>query len=394
MPTICWTEGDRARRTVDTVPAVPAVQTVHTAEWHSESGAPAPERIAVADDRMKAATACRLAREGTALLWRGDFHNARQLLSAMSRRVERETARPGAGPAESFRLHRRARGRRAGLLGTLLVTLEDDHSLALRRAPDLRLACAQAYGPPSGRRVVALSELLGVIGARQWRDKGVEVPALGARVHPHYGVFSPVRGEYVDLVAQVPLSRRPSASPLVAFDLGTGTGVLAAVLAGRGLDRVVATDISPRALVCAEENVRALGFAEKVEIVGPRLYPEGRADLIVCNPPWIPARPTSAIEQGVYDPDGSMLRDFLDGLASHLEPGGEGWLVLSDLAEHLGLRTRDELLSGIGAAGLRVVDRADTKPRHPRAADSADPLHAARAAEVTSLWRLRPVRKP
>lgn len=147
----------------------------------------------------------------------------------------------------------------------------------------------------------------------------------------------------------MPLSRRPSASPLVAFDLGTGTGVLAAVLAGRGLDRVVATDISPRALVCAEENVRALGFAEKVEIVGPRLYPEGRADLIVCNPPWIPARPTSAIEQGVYDPDGSMLRDFLDGLASHLEPGGEGWLVLSDLAEHLGLRTRDELLSGIGA---------------------------------------------
>jgi hypothetical protein len=30
----------------------------------------------------------------------------------------------------------------------------------------------------------------------------------------------------------------------------------------------------------------------------------------------------------------------------------------------------------------------DTKPTHPRAADDTDPLHAARAAEVTSLWRL------
>ncbi|MET9556665.1 class I SAM-dependent methyltransferase [Streptomyces sp. NPDC006645] len=385
MPTISWTEGRRADRSDRTD------HTDRTAEWHSESGSPTPERVVVADDRMKADTAYRLARKGTALLWRGDFHNARQLLTAMSRRVESEPPRPGATgagtPAESFRTHRRARGHRARVLGKLLVTLEADHSLALRRAPDVRRACAEAYGPPSGVRVVALSELLGVIGARQWREKGVEVPALGSRVHPHYGVFSPVRGEYVDLVAHAPL---PGAvRPRTAFDLGTGTGVLAAVLAGRGIDRVLATDISPRALVCAEDNVRALGLAGKIGIVGPCLYPEGRADLIVCNPPWIPARPTSPVEMGVYDPDSGMLHGFLDGLASHLEPGGEGWLVLSDLAEHLGLRTREELLSGIGAAGLRVVDRSDTKPRHPRASDSTDPLHAARAAEVTSLWRLR-----
>ncbi|MYS69676.1 methyltransferase, partial [Streptomyces sp. SID5926] len=242
----------------------------------------------------------------------------------------------------------------------------------------------------SGPTVVSLTELLGVIGAHQWRTKGVEVPALDARIHPHYGVFSPVRGEYVDLVAHAPLpapaARR--AGGRTAFDLGTGTGVLAAVLARRGIDHVVATDISPRALACARENVRRLHLTERIDIASPGLFPEGRADLVVCNPPWIPARPTSTVEQGVYDPGGSMLRDFLDGLAAHLEPGGEGWLVLSDLAEHLGLRTRAELLAGIKAAGLRVVDRTGTRPRHPRARDTADPLHAARTAEVTSLWRL------
>lgn len=83
-----------------------------------------------------------------------------------------------------------------------------------------------------------------------------------------------------------------------------------------------------------------------------------------------------------------MLRSFLTGLAEHLVPGGEGWLVLSDLAEHLGLRTRDDLTTAIGEAGLRVVGRLDTSPRHPRASDPADPLHAARARETTSLWRL------
>jgi hypothetical protein len=37
---------------------------------------------------------------------------------------------------------------------------------------------------------------------------------------------------------------------------------------------------------------------------------------------------------------------------------------------------------------LRIVGRNDVRPRHPRAADKTDPLHTARAAEVTSLWRL------
>ncbi|TVL93105.1 class I SAM-dependent methyltransferase [Streptomyces sp. SAJ15] len=365
--------------------------TTHSARWHSESGAPAPRRVVVADDRTRADTAYRLACEGTALLWRGDYHGGRRLLEALGRRLDRKSPQVGDDPADSFRLHRRARGHRARVLGRVLLVLEDDHVLALRRAPDVRRACAEAYGPPRGAVAIAFRELLGVIGAHHWRLKGVPVPALGARVHPHYGVFSPVRGEYVDLVARAPLpwpTGRGGAR--TAFDLGTGTGVLAAVLARRGVDRVIGTDVNARAVACARENIDRLGLTGRVEATGPELFPEGRADLVVCNPPWLPARPTSAVEQGVYDPDGRMLHSFLAGLADRLEPGGEGWLVLSDLAERLGLRTRDELLAAVAAAGLRVVGRHDTRPRHPRARDAADPLHAARAAEVTSLWRLSP----
>ena len=76
------------------------------------------------------------------------------------------------------------------------------------------------------------------------------------------------------------------------------------------------------------------------------------------------------------------------GLAAHLEPGGEGWLILSDLAEHLQLRTREQLLNGLRRAALKVLGRQDVKPRHGKSADASDALHAARAAEVTSLWRL------
>jgi hypothetical protein len=65
-----------------------------------------------------------------------------------------------------------------------------------------------------------------------------------------------------------------------------------------------------------------------------------------------------------------------------------GWLILSDLAEHLGWRTRNELLAAIDAAGLKVSGKIDVKPIHPRVSDISDPLHSARAAELTSMWKL------
>jgi methylase of polypeptide subunit release factors len=196
-------------------------------------------------------------------------------------------------------------------------------------------------------------------------------------------VFAPVRNEYMQLVAKAPLP-----ATTLAFDVGTGTGVLAALLARRGVARVVATDSDPRALACARDNVERLDLGNRVEVQQADLFPEGCAPLIVCNPPWIPARPATVLERGVYDDDSRMLRGFIEGLPAHLSPRGEGWLILSDIAEHLGLRTRDELLAAFAAAGLAVIDRLDARPTHPRASDRADPLHAARAAEVTSLWRL------
>ncbi|MDA8447152.1 methyltransferase [Paracidovorax valerianellae] len=384
---IHWTENDEDR----------------SAPWRSESGAAAPRRVALADDTLAADTAYRLACEGTGLLWRGDFQNARHLLQALMRRADKKpkaakagrkaqssaAAAAAVGPAHAFHLHRQSQAQRARLLGMLLVPVEGDHTIALRRAPDLREAFAEAWGKPDGAAcVVSLREVLGLVGAHEWRKKGVEIPALGTdqaprRIHPHYGVFSPVRGEYVDLVAQAPL---PATD--LAFDIGTGTGVLAAVLARRGVQKIVATDQDPRALACARDNVQRLGLASKVEVLEADLFPSGQAPLVVCNPPWLPGRASSSIEHAVYDEDSRMLRGFLTGLKAHLSPGGEGWLILSDLAEHLSLRSRAQLLEWIASAGLQVVDRHEVQPRHAKAMDPADPLHAARSAERTSLWRL------
>ena len=383
---ICWDEGGQN----------------FSAKWHSENGIAPHKKIQIADDTLTADIAYRLACEGTAILYRGDFQNARQLLQALVRRVDKPTKKSKRvdklnkdkektkSPLDTFNLHRLAQSQRARILGMLLIQVNADHSISLRRAPDVQQACLNVYGEQADSYVISLRELLGVISAHEWRKNGVPILARGDEpicVHPHYGVFSPVRGEYIQLVCNASWPKAVSTNSL-AFDIGAGTGALSVVLAMRDIQKIIATDVDDRAIACAQDNIDRLDLSSQIEIQKTDLFPEGKAALIVCNPPWLPARPSSPLEHAVYDPESRMLKGFLAGLKEHLLPEGEGWLILSDLAEHLGLRTRVELLEWIEQAGLRVQKREDTKPQHKKVFDQTDALHAARSAEVTSLWRL------
>lgn len=373
--------------------------------WQSVANNPAPKKVKVIDDTIKADDAYKLVCEGTALLWRGDFQNAKHLAQAISRRIDNRDLKPKAknkriklqkmgdvtSPKERFHLYRKSQIERARTLGMLLVELTGDYRLPYNRAPDIVEACEHAYGKSQNHktRLVSLREILGLIGAYEWHKKGVEVPQLEASITPSYGVYSPVRGEYLELVNTAPLE-----NVSVAFDVGTGTGVIAAILAKRGVNKVIATELSSRALVCAKHNIQKLGYADQIKIMGADLFPpadSGLADLIVCNPPWLPAKANTSIEAAVYDPDSKMLKGFLSGVKVHLAINGEAWLILSDFAEHLGLRTHDELQQWITDAGLTIVERLDIEPKHGKASDQSDPLYEARAKEVTSLYRLQVV---
>ncbi|GAP54122.1 methyltransferase small [Arthrobacter sp. Hiyo6] len=54
-----------------------------TARWRSANGRPAPTRVEVVSDSLTADDANRMASQGIAMLWHGDFHNARQILNAL-----------------------------------------------------------------------------------------------------------------------------------------------------------------------------------------------------------------------------------------------------------------------------------------------------------------------
>lgn len=224
-------------------------------------------------------------RNGIGLLWRGDFQNGRQLLQALGRRLDRKTKAASGHDAEPisarFHRYRMQQAQRARLLGLLLIRLESDNTIALRRAPAWEQALLQVYGSAHPPMLVSLRELLGVVGAYEWRRKGVPIIDCDFRIHPHYGVFSPSRAEYLTLLLQAPLPENCR----TAFDIGTGTGVLSILLAKRGVARVIATDSSPRAVACAQDNVDRLGLGDQVTVLEVEFSPRAGP---IC---WCAIRP-------------------------------------------------------------------------------------------------------
>lgn len=364
--------------------------------WHSEAGVAAPEKLILVDDQLTAERAFQLASQGQFMLWQGDFHQAKQILSALTRRCNKRMPSAQAIAPDSFHRYRMAQAQRARLLGRILLLLQPDGVIALRRAPDVQQACQQVLPPCQQNRLISLREILSLIAAYEWRKKGVWIDALQAQIYPFYGVYSPIRGEYLSLLAQAPLENLHS-----AMDIGTGTGVIAALLARRGISNIIATDCSTRALACAEFNLQQLGLlansakptsqpSKGIQLMQSDLFPADRsADLIVCNPPWLPAKPSSPVEYAVYDYQSQMLRGFLAGAKAHLNANGEVWLVMSNLAELLLLRPADALPAWIAQSGFKLVQKLDAQAQHAKAADASDMLYEARRREVTSLYRLK-----
>ena len=377
-------------KSADSFTKIPLPDESGTVLWHSEAGFSAPDRLLFADDTWSADAALKSMRAGSALVWRGDFQNARQLLQALTRRLDKKAKSPASthtlSLTERFHRYRMQQAQRVRLLGQLLIQIEADNGIALRRAPEVGQAMSQVFAPRQLPMLISLRELLGIIGAYEWRRKGVPIANCDFRIHPHYGVFSPSRAEYLDLVMQAPLPGRHHC----AFDIGTGTGVLAILLAKKGVNQVIATDSSPLAVACAQENVQRLGLEHCVRVQKQAFFPDGKADLLICNPPWLPGKVVTSLDAAVYDPDEQMLEGFLQEARAHLEPDGQIWLIMSDLAELLGLRAEGALQARFELAGLQVHATYDARPGHRRATDRSDPLYEARARETTRLWCLVP----
>jgi release factor glutamine methyltransferase len=124
--------------------------------------------------------------------------------------------------------------------------------------------------------------------------------------------------------------------PKRILDLGTGSGILAiTLLAECAIASAVAVDVSPTALAVAKSNAQRLHVADRLAFIEGSWFSrvEGRFDLIVSNPPYIPADEVPLLDVEVKDHDPHLAlvggddglacyRAIASGAADYLAPGG------------------------------------------------------------------------
>jgi release factor glutamine methyltransferase len=158
----------------------------------------------------------------------------------------------------------------------------------------------------------------------------------GLKIHVRAGVLIP-RPETERLV-ELALERLRvmPGSPRV-LDLGCGTGAIAlCIKAEQPRAKVIASDINPEAIKLTLENATRLNL--EIEVRETSLFDgiEGRFDLIVSNPPYLPELDAATLEPEVQREPASALFSGPDGLeltrtlvrTARERLGPSGWLLL------------------------------------------------------------------
>jgi release factor glutamine methyltransferase len=238
----------------------------------------------------------------------------------------------------------------------------DQAGLLRRRGGDLTTEEAKRFDSMVARRGLRISAAH-VIGHREFWS-------LDFRVTEDTLVPRPDS----EVMIETALELRPERDAIRSIlDLGTGSGclLLAALSEYRGAWGL-GIDLSPRAAAVARGNATALGLAGRAAIAVGRWTDalSGRFDLLLCNPPYIPAADIAELmpEVGLHEP-----RLALDGGVDGLDPYR---LLFADLPQRLrpaglalfefGIGQAEPLQALAEASGLVVVACRADLGGHPR----------------------------
>jgi len=282
---------------------------------------------------------------------------------------------------ESSRMNRHAFRQ---LNARLWIAVRDYHPL-LTKAPGnpwLKL-----FYPERPHFLMQFSDFLGMNGAWQWYEKGIKYPVLDEALHPFYGVYFPTRFEHLLLLdkwlASQPVFTR-------ALDIGAGCGVLSFLLMKHSAQQVHATDINPNAIYGLKHELERNDaghklFAEQSSFTGSFIPQDG--DIIVFNPPWIPAVAEAGIDWAMYYSPG-FFEGFFSEAHQKMRPGSKLVLLFSNFARVAGITSENPIAHELKSGGrFRLVEKIEM-PVHQIPSQRKNWLSVIRSKENVELWVL------
>mgnify|MGYP001308420105 CR=1 FL=1 len=227
---------------------------------------------------------------------------------------------------------------------------------------------------------VQVQELFGAWKAYQ---EGVHLAVLGHKLHPFYGTYVPTRTSHIELFGTW-LSQYGGPKGQ-ATDVGTGSGVLALMLAKAGFERVIATDSNPNAIESVSRDLERLGGALAIQPQHADFLDvsDAKSDLIVFNPPWIRGATQSLLDRALYFEEGFFER-FFERAIEGLKPDGRIVLIFSNIIELVQPELVHPIAHELDKGRFRLVQTLKRKVKPPPDASG----RRRRTREKVEVWEL------
>lgn len=233
-------------------------------------------------------------------------------------------------PVTDYASSRRHRGKIIEYQKHIYTNIKN-HRSTLKKAPEN--PWLKEFFPGKEDYLMTFSDFLGMNGAWQWYENGIQYPVIDHLIHPFYGTYFPSRYDHLMLFDSWLSENRGFRS---GIDIGTGCGILTFIMHKHGIKSIHATDINPNAIYSVKQDIRRLekkSFKnvtyEKADLSGS--YNIEPNDLVVFNPPWVPGDAEKMMDLATYYEQGFFERFFI-AMASKCPPGATILLLFSDFA--------------------------------------------------------------
>lgn len=233
-------------------------------------------------------------------------------------------------PNKTFQEQRNYRSEYHKLSNLILIEIID-YKLAVKKSPSI--GWLKILYPEISKFFLSFPQVQGLNSAWQWYKNGISIQVLRNKIHPYYGVYFPTRFDHLILFDN--WLKRYEGPKKSAIDVGIGSGVLSLQIIKHGFQKVFGTDTNPNAIIGLTESIAGTKLSRKIELDFGHLFGkwEKQTELIVFNPPWLPASYNmDRNDEAIYYNE-NLFPDFFDEAKKRLLPEGKLVLLFSNLAQ-------------------------------------------------------------
>ena len=288
-------------------------------------------------------------------------------------------------PDQSFQGQREARAAFRELSQKLFLKISN-HKILVRKSPEI--GWLKILYPELTVFLLPFSQVQGLNSAWQWYEKGIFIPVLRKKIHPWFGTYFPTRFEHLELFEN--WLKEYKGKKESAIDVGIGSGVLTLQMLKHGFGSICGTDSNPNAIIGFDEYAEQNQLKSKITLSHGDLFDgcKSSADLIVFNPPWLPASYNpGGIDSAIYY-DEDLFSRFFTEASNYLNEGGRVVVIFSNLARITNHETIHPIENELAVGERFVKERFIDKQVRAASKNSRRNLER-RSDEKVELWVLK-----